>query len=450
MPDLDKIFKAYDVRGTYPDQLDESAARAVGVATAQFMRERWAAVPRIVVGRDMRPQGDSLAAALMGGILSTGATCIDLGLCDTPMVYFAVNHLDATGGIMVTASHNPIEYDGFKITGPEAAPIGGGSGLEAIEAIAKSVLDAPLANATGERQTVDLWQPYRQHVLKFLRVERPVKVVADASNGMFGKALPAVFDGVDGLEIVPLNFGIGGGFVHSLNPLEPGVLDSLCDRVRETGADLGVCSDGDADRCTFVDETGTPVRADIMIALMAQDFLTEHKGATVVYGLRCSRIVPEVVRAAGGVPRRERVGPPFMKGAMSETDAIFGGEFAAHFYFRNNFHADSGMIPLAHVASILSAGDKPLSGLVAPLQKYSHSGEVNLEVEDKEGKMQQVAQAFPDAETDHLDGITCAYPDWWCNVRPSNTEPLLRLCVEASTDALMQEKLARLKDILRQ
>ena len=451
---IDDVFKAYDVRGIYGEQIDEDMAWAVGHAASQFLRTKLSgyergqsSINRVVVGHDMRPHSEPLTAALIEGISCSGATCIDIGMCDTPMIYFAINHLGACGGIQVTASHNPIEYNGFKISGYKSSPIGEATGLKEIKHIAESVRRMPSSAALAPVQQVDLWEEYRKHVLQFLDLKRPMKVVIDASNGMAGKMIPAIFQGTD-IEYIPLNFELGGGFVHPPNPLVPANMKWTQDGVKEHKTDMGICLDGDADRCMFVDENGDIVRCDIMTALLAEDFLKSNAGSAIVYDLRSSKVLPEVIRAAGGVPRRERVGHAFIKQAMAETHAVFGGELSGHSYFRDNFHADSAAIVFAKVISVLSATDKPLSELVAPLLKYSHSGEINFEVPDKEAKMREVEDKFSDAEIDHLDGVTCTYNDWWCNVRPSNTEPLLRLSLEAETPDMMAEKLADLQKML--
>jgi len=455
MTDIEKVFKAYDIRGLYPSQIDEDLAWAIGHATAQFLRTRLSgyergqsSVNRVVVGRDMRPHSESLSKALIEGISSSGATCIDVGMVDTPMVYFAINHLGACGGIQVTASHNPVEYNGFKISGYQARPVGETTGLKEIKHIVSTLKRMPPGAALGPVQQVDLWDEYKKHVLKFLDLKKPVKVYVDASNGMAGKMLPAVFGDVKNLTMIPLNFETTGSFVHPPNPLVAANMKWTQEGVLEHKADIGICLDGDADRCMFVDEKGQIVRCDIMTAWLAEDFLRTNPGSTIVYDLRSSKVLAETVRAAGGVPRRERVGHAFMKKAMADTHAVFGGELSGHSYFRDNFHADSAAIVFARAISVLSAAGKPLSKCVAPLMKYSHSGEINFQVDDKASKMKEVETVFKDAQIDHLDGVTCTYPDWWCNVRPSNTEPLLRLTLEAETPKKMKEKLARLEAIL--
>ena len=455
MVDVDKSFKAYDVRGVYGEDITEDLAWKIGHATAQFLRsllsgyERGqASSNRIVVSRDMRPHSQSLVDAVIEGVTSSGIGCVDIGMCDTPMIYFAINHLGTCGGIQVTASHNPIEYNGFKISGIKARPVGQDTGLKEIQHIVRTLRRMPPGASVASSVTAaDLWDEYRAHVRRFLRPARRLKIVVDASNGMGGKMFPRVFDG-DELEIIPLNFEIGQGFAHPPNPLIEANLQPTKDAVLEHQADLGVCLDGDADRCMFVDELGQTVRCDLVTALLAKHFLAEAPGAMVVYDLRSSSVVAEEIRAAGGVPRRERVGHSFMKRAMADGHGIFGGELSGHFYFRDNFNCDSAAIAFATAVSAITAQGRPFSELIAPLKRYSHSGEINFTVDDKQAKMTEIAEAFSDAEIDMLDGVTCRYDNWWCNVRPSNTEPLLRLSLEARDPEMMAEKIDVLKDML--
>jgi len=452
---IDKVFKAYDIRGLYGDQIDEDLAWKIGHASAQFLRSQLsgfdrgqASANRVVVGHDMRPHSKPLVKAMIEGITSSGAACVNIGLCDTPMLYFAINHLGACGGVQVTASHNPIQYNGFKISGAKAKPIGQTSGLGEVKHIVSTLRRMPLSASMAPVQQVDLWDEYAKHVQKFLKLDRKMTVVVDGSNGMGGKMFPAVFGNVENLEIIPLHFDLGQGFVHEPNPLIEANLQWTKDAVLKHNADLGICMDGDADRCMFVDEKGQTVRCDLMTALMAPHFLAESPGAMVVYDLRSSRVVAEEIRAAGGVPRRERVGHSFMKKALADGHGVFGGELSGHFYFRDNFNCDSGAIAFASAVSVLCESGKPFSELVEPLRRYSHSGEINFEVEDKAGKMQEIAEKFSDAEVDHLDGVSVQYDNWWCNVRPSNTEPLLRLNLEAGSADEMQARLAEVKQVL--
>jgi phosphomannomutase len=452
----EKIFKAYDVRATYPNPLNEDSAWNIGHATAQYLkRSRQSGADKVkledtmVVGRDMRPSSPSLAKALMDGIRSVGMNVIDIGVIDTSMIYFAINHLDAVGGIQTTASHNPIQYNGFKINGPKAKPIGAASGLDDIKRIAMTMRPGK-TGMEGKIAEMDLWAEYRKHVLQFVDIKRPITVVIDGSNGMAGKMVPTIFTGVKNLNIVPLLFEITGSFTHDPNPLVEQNLEMLKQKMIQTKPDLGVCFDGDADRCMFIDENRKTIGCDLVTALIARDFLQlpQNKGSAIVYDLRSSHVVPEEVKAAGGVPRRDRVGHAFLKKTMAETKAVFGGELSGHFYFRDNFYADSGAIAFARVVSILSNQPGPMSGLITPLERYSQSGELNFQVEDKDGKIRELADAYKKAQVDYLDGITVDLPDWWFNVRKSNTEPLLRLNLEAPTPQKLAEKLTELKKIL--
>jgi phosphomannomutase len=454
---IEKIFKAYDVRAVYPSPLNEEAAWKVGHATAQyFKRSRANATDKtrlentIVVGRDMRPSSPELSKALIDGIRSVGVDVIDVGMVDTSFIYFAINHLDCVGGIQCTASHNPIQYNGFKISGPKAKPIGSASGLDDIKRIAAQ-LRVGHTGLQGKYETQDLWTEYRKHVLKFLDLKRPITVAVDASNGMGGVMVPKVFDGVPNLTIIPMLFEITGSFTHEPNPLVEANLAGLKDLTREKKADLGACFDGDADRCIFVDELGTTIGCDHLTALLAQDFLArpENKGSTVVYDLRSSHVVKEEVEKAGGIAKRDRVGHAFMKATLAATKGVFGGELSGHFYFRDSFNTDSGAVAFACLLSVLSKKSKPLSEVMRPFKRYAQSGEVNFEVEDKDGTIVKLAEAYKKAKVDYLDGITVDTPDgWWFNVRKSNTEPLLRLNLEARDPKMLAEKMQELKKFL--
>lgn len=455
---IEKIFKAYDVRATYPNPLNEEAAWKVGHATAQYLKrsrqgidagQRVKLENTIAVGRDMRPSSPELAKALCDGIRSVGMDVIDVGMIDTSFIYFAINHLDCVGGIQVTASHNPIQYNGFKISGPKAKPIGSATGLDDIKRIAGQ-LRVGHTGVSGKYEQVDLWPEYRKHVHQFLDLKRPMKIAIDASNGMAGKMVPAVFGDVPNLEIVPILFEITGSFVHDPNPLVESNLQMLKDKMRQVPVELGACFDGDADRCILLDERGNVIGCDLLTALLAKDFLAkpENKGKTVVYDLRSSKVVPEEITKFGGVPKRERVGHAFMKATLAATGGVFGGELSGHFYFRDSFNTDSGAIALACTLSILSRDSKPASEHIAPYKRYAQSGEINFEVEDKDAKLRELAEAYKSAKIDYLDGVTIDNGDWWFNVRKSNTEPLLRLNLECTSPKQLAEKLAELKKIL--
>jgi phosphomannomutase len=448
------IFKAYDIRGIYPDQIDEEGAWKIGCATARFLRSLLSGYERgqakaqsLCVGRDMRTHSEALAKALIKGMNTTGANVIDIGMVDTPQMYFAINHFGTCGGVQVTASHNPAKYNGFKISGLGAKPIGVDTGLKDIKHVAMALLHTK-GKATGSVQKYDLTAEYKNHVLKFLRPNiKKMKIAVDAFNGMAGKTVPAVFSNLP-VEIVALNFKHTGKFKHEPNPLIEKYMDEVKAAVKEKKCNFGVCFDGDADRLMMVDEKSNTIGCDLMTALMVPYFLEKKPKSVVVYDLRSSRVVMEEIIKYGGTPRRERVGHAFMKKALRDSHAIFGGELSGHFYYSDNYYADSGMITLVHVINILSTADVPMSGLIKPLRKYSGSGEINFEVEDKQAKMDELARRYSDGRIDHLDGVTIVYKDWWFNCRPSNTEPLLRLNVEASSKELLDEKLAEIAEHL--
>ncbi len=454
MANIDDVFKAYDIRGVYGAGVDEDLAWKVGHASAQFLRSLLSgydrgqfATNRLVIGRDMRPHSKSLSESLVEGVTATGATCVDIGMVDTPMIYFAVNHLGAFGGVQITASHNSMECNGFKICGQKAKPIGQNTGLREIRHIVSTLGRMQTSASIAAHQEIDLWDEYRKHVHSFLEMSRPLKIVIDALNGMGGVMVSKLFDGTK-LDIIPLNFEVDKESVKSPNPLLESNLKRTRKAVVKHGADFGVCLDGDADRCVFIDELGADIRCDLMTALLARHFLDDNSGASVIYDLRSSRVVSEEIRAAGGLPRRERVGHSFMKKALADSGGVFGGELSGHFYFRDNYNCDSAAIVLATVASVISDQAATLSEMIAPLRRYSHSGEINFEVSDKDAAMKEIADTFHDAEIDWMDGVTCQYDQWWCNVRPSNTEPLLRLSLEALTDEMMNDKIELISKML--
>lgn len=448
------IFKAYDIRGVYPEQINETDAWKIGYAAAQFLRSLLSGYERgqansqsICVGRDMRTHSTALAERLIEGINAFGANVIDIGTIDTPQIYFAINHLGACGGIQVTASHNPAKYNGFKISGPHARPVGVDTGLKDIEYIATALLHTK-GKANGSIEKYDLTEEYKKHVLQFLNSNiRPLKIAVDASNGMAGKMLPILFGELP-VKIVQLNFEHNGTFKHEPNPLIEQNLTELKDTIKQQNYDFGVCFDGDADRLMVVDENGSPIGCDLLTALMVQYFLKKEPNSTIVYDLRSSRTLVEEIIKHGGTPRRERVGHAFMKKAMRNSHAIFGGELSGHFYYQDNYYADSGMITLVHLLNIVSTAGISVSELIKPLQRHSSSGEINFEVDDKQEKMSELEKKYKDGQIDHLDGVTIGYKKWWFNCRPSNTEPLLRLNVEAADKKTLNEKLSEITKIL--
>ncbi len=455
-PDMiEKVFKAYDVRATVPEPLNEDVAWRIGNATAQFLRTSLSGYDRsdpqlntLIVGRDIRKHSPSLQRAFMEGAASIGTRLVDIGLIDTSQLYFATSHMPCCGGVQTTASHNPANYNGFKICGQKGRPIGAESGLKEIERIARAIARhrVPEFDTLVTRQ--DLSEPYRAMLHRFLREPRPMRVVVDASNGCAGRWFPILFAGVPGLTVIPLNFEHDGDFVHPPNPLVEANLAQLRAAVREHGADFGACFDGDADRCIFVDENAQVIRCDLLTALLAGEYLRERPGAAVVFDLRSSRVVRDTVARLGGRPRRERVGHVFMKRTMAELDAVVGGELSGHFYFRDYYYCDSGFMTFIAVLNVMTRTRQPLSALLAPLDVYFGSGERNFECEDKAAALRRVEERFADGRIDHLDGVTVEYDDWWLNVRPSNTEPVLRLNLEAGSAEQLREKLALVAPLL--
>jgi phosphomannomutase len=437
VPDLSSIVKAYDIRGVVPDQLDEDIARDVGAA---FVRVTEAAGQAVVVGRDMRPSSPGLAAAFAEGACAQGADVVDIGLASTDQLYFASGHLDLPAA-MFTASHNPARYNGMKLCRAGASPVGADSGLAQIRALVEDGVPR-YDGAPGALRTEDLLPAYAKHLrsLVDLTHSRPLTVVVDAANGMAGHTVPVVLEGLP-VQLVPMYFELDGTFPnHEANPLEPANLLDVRAKVRAVGADIGLAFDGDADRVFVIDERGEPVTPSAVTALVAVRELARHPGGTVIHNLITSRAVPEIVREHGGVPVRTRVGHSYIKAEMARTDAIFGGEHSAHYYFRDFWRADTGMLSALHVLAALGEQAEPLSVLAADYSRYVASGELNSTVHDAAGRTAAVRAAFdrPGVETDDLDGLTVTAPDWWFNLRSSNTEPLLRLNVEAADETTMQ------------
>jgi phosphomannomutase len=440
------IFKAYDVRGIYPREIDEVMARRIGQAFLHVLDgDDLALGSKVVVSRDMRPSSEPLSRALIEGLTAAGLDVVDIGLATTPMNYFAIGHLRTAGGVQVTASHNPAEYNGLKFSKHEARPVSGDHGIPLMEKRVKDN-DLPASTRPGTVTTADVSAAYTQHVLSFLRRPadaRRLKVVVDASNGM-AVIDRAIFEAL-GVDLVPLYFELDGSFPnHEANPLKLENLRDLQRKVIEVGADLGVSCDGDFDRAAFVDEKGEPVGSDLTTALIAGELLTREPGKHVLYDLRSSRAVAEWIAEHGGIPVRERVGHSFMKATLRDKHGLFGGELAGHYYFRDNFYADCAILAVIEILNLLWHSGKPMSEVVAPLMRYAKSPETNFEVEDKAGKMRELAAAYPGGEVDWLDGVTVQFPDWWFNVRPSNTEPLLRLVAEARTPAELDRHFADL------
>ncbi|MGI8773610.1 MAG: phosphomannomutase/phosphoglucomutase [Actinomycetota bacterium] len=443
-PKLTDIFKAYDVRGVYPAELDEDAARRIGWAFATFTD-----VPKLVMGRDMRVSSPDLCAAFAVGATAAGARVIDVGEVSTDALYFASGRLEVPGA-MFTASHNPARYNGLKLCRAKAAPIAGDSGLTEIRELAASD-EAAGARGSGEVESADVLADYAAHCRSFvdLDVLRPLKVAIDAGNGMAGKTVPLVFDGLP-FEVIPLFFELDGTFPnHPANPIEPANLADLQDAVIANGCDVGIAFDGDADRIFLVDEKTNLVSGSATTALVAERILRKHPGETILYNLICSWSVPEIIEENGGKAVRTRVGHSFIKEIMAETGAIFGGEHSGHYYFRDNFRADSGMIAALFTLEAMCEHGAPLSEMLSDYDRYAASGEVNSEVHDQQGTIEQLADRYSDGKQDRTDGLTVEYEDWWFNCRASNTEPLLRLNLEARTSALMEEKLEETLRLIR-
>jgi len=441
---LDRIFKAYDVRGVVPDDLDAALVRRIGAAFAD-----WSRAPAIALGRDCRLSSPELAAALADGITARGTDVIDLGLASTDLLYFASGSLDVPA-IMLTASHNPKQYNGLKFCLAGAKPVGEDTGLREIRSLTEGPDPGPVASP-GTVQERDLLAAYVDHVLSFVDVEamRPMTVVADTANGMGGLVVPAVMARLP-ITLHHLYADLDGTFPnHPADPIDPENQKDLKAAVLEHGADVGLAFDGDADRVFLIDEQAQDVSGSLLTALVAIAMLDQEPGAKVVHNLICSWTVPEVVREHGGEPIRTRVGHSFIKQVMADTGAIFGGEHSGHYYFRDNYRADSGLIAAVVAMGELSKADAPLSSLLAPLRRYADSGEINSKVDDPTERIEAIAAAFDAGRQDRLDGLTVEFEDWWCNVRASNTEPLLRLNVEARTPELLEAKTAEVLALIR-
>ena len=443
MSDLDTIFKAYDIRGIYPGDLDETAAERIGRTFVRFVDS-----DGIVVGRDMRVSSPALAAAFIRGATAAGAAVTDVGEVSTDALYFASGRLDLPGA-MFTASHNPGDYNGIKLCRAQAAPIGEESGLLDIKQLATK--DEGVDGPTGAVVVRDILADYSEHCLTFIEPShlRPLKVAIDAGNGMAGKTVPLVFNDLP-VEVVPLFFELDGDFPnHPANPIEPANLVDLQRAVVDHNCDVGIAFDGDADRMFLVDEDQALVSGSLTTALVAQRLLEKHPDETVIYNLICSWTVPEVIKENGGTPVRTRVGHSFIKEVMAETGAIFGGEHSGHYYFRDNFRADSGMIAALIVLEAMSESEQQLSELIEPFRRYYDSGEINSEVTDQDATMGELAAIYAHERQDREDGLTVESTDWWFNCRPSNTEPLLRLNLEARTPELRDEKVAEVLSVIR-
>jgi phosphomannomutase len=437
------IFKSYDVRGVYPSQLSDDVAYTIGRCFVPLLRGDSVsdAQTRVVVGRDMRPSGHELSEAFARGAAESGADVVDIGMVSTDALYFAVGKFAFDGGVMITASHNPAEYNGMKFTRSEAQAISLDTGLATMRDQILFGDLPPTSKTPGSVSERDVLDDFARHCLSFVDRSKikPLRIAVDAGNGMAGETIPYVFKSLP-CEVLPLYFELDGSFPnHPASPIEPENMSDLQAAVRKHACDLGVAFDGDADRMFIVDEKGGLIDGSTVTALVALNTLKKHPGAKILYNLICSRSVPELIVKAGGIPIRSKVGHSIIKAVMRERDALFGGEHSGHFYFRDNWYADSGMIALLQCLELLSEANEPVSAVIAPIDTRFRSGEINTTVRDIPLKLREIEQRHADAEIDHLDGVTISYPDWWMNVRPSNTEPLLRLNVEGDTQELMSK-----------
>ena len=436
------IFKAYDIRGLYPSELNEDTAHRIGQAFATLIGKS-----PLVLSRDMRPSSGPLAEAVTKGITETGLSVVDVGLLSTPANYFAIAHYDYPGGLQVTASHNPPQYNGFKLSREKAIPLSYETGIGEIE---RRVTENDLGEARGGGSVSlrNVEDDYTRFMLTFADDIRPMTVVLDAGNGMAGKMWVPVLEQLP-VTLVPLYIELDGTFPnHEANPLKEENLRDVCAKVKEVGAQLGVAADGDADRCVFIDERGEPVRSDLIATLIALEVLQKEPGATIIYDPRSSWAFREEVERAGGKATVERVGHAYMKAALRNRGAAFGGELSGHYYFRDFFCADNGLLALIKMLNLLSREAKPLSELIKPINRYYHTGEINFEVEDKDAVIEAAAQKYSDGRVSWVDGVTVEYDDWWFNLRKSNTEPLVRLNLEAHSPEVMKAKESELESFL--
>lgn len=442
---MDSIFKAYDVRGKVGSELTPGVVEQIGRAVASWLPDKGP----VAVGRDMRPDSKELSEALIKGLTSQGRDIWDIGEVTSDMIYFTTGHFKLAGGVMITASHNPGEYNGIKFCGQSAKPIGVETGLLEIRDLAKkNDWQVMTAGSVTEKDVVEDWI---EHVLSFIDVSKlkPLKVVIDAGNGMAGKIIPELEPYVP-LEITEMYFELDGTFPnHIANPIEPENVKDLIARVKNENADVGIAFDGDGDRAVLIDETGKPLSGTVMTALLADYFLKKNPGQTVLYNATCGWVVPETIEKNGGTAIRTKVGHSYIKAEMRKHNAIFAGESSGHYYFKDNFMADSGLIAAIVALYIISISKQSLSKLSTQYDKYHHIQETNFEVTDKDAVIDRLQQAFTDKKQDTLDGLTVWLNDAWINVRPSNTEPILRLNMEAKSEKILQELVAKVTAIIR-
>ncbi len=458
---VERLFRQCDVLGLCPDLLDNEMAWRIGLAAALFLKSELRGYDRsqpdkatVIVGTDMRKNSPELAAALIEGLRSGGCPVIDIGMIDTPQLYFAVNRLGACGGIQVTGGNRPAAYNGFKFCGQKGRTISSETGLVKIS---KTVLNTTRHTAAQmpEARKLDLAEPYKEYVRGFLKdpvvgfnSSKPLKLVVDASNGMAGRWLPIIFDDTDWIQITPLNFEHNGEFIHDPDPLVEDNLKPLQERVQRVGADLGVCFDGDADCCIFVDNKGQPVRADFLGAILARALVKDCPGHSVIYDLRSSRALPEEIKKAGGLPRRERGSQAYVKKAVFDAKAVFACELSGRYYYRDNFYCESAMITLAQVLNTLTDTGRPLDDLIAPIRRYSRSGERRFRLSGKTDIVGILSDKYNNGSINYLDGITVIFEDWWFNARPAADKSFAELNVEAINEAMLKAKLAELSQIL--
>jgi phosphomannomutase len=440
------IFKSYDVRGIYPAEVSDEVAYGIGRCFVSMLGAK-----RIAVGRDMRPSGQKLFEAFARGATEVGADVLDIGMVSTDALYFAVGRFGLDGGVMITASHNPAQYNGMKFTRSQAQAISLETGLSEIRDRLLASDFPPNAARIGTVTSRNILDDFAEHCLSFVDATKikPFKIAIDAGNGMAGETVPHVFKRL-GCDVVPLYFELDGSFPnHPASPIEPENMVDVQAAVRKYRCDVGVAFDGDADRMFIVDEKADLIDGSTVTALVALNTLKKYPGAKILYNLICSRSVPELIEKAGGIPIRSKVGHSIIKAVMREQDVVFGGEHSGHFYFRDNWYADSGMIALLQCLELFSEANRPVSEVIAPIDTRFRSGEINSHVDDISARLRQIEERYRDAKIDHLDGITVSYPHWWMNVRPSNTEPLLRLNVEGDTKELMERERDRALSLIR-
>ena len=452
------IFRSYDIRGLYPTEVNKETAYLIGKAYIYWLNSKFKILnSKILVSRDMRDSSPELSKELIRGLIESGADVIDIGLSTTPMHYFGINFLNADGGIMVTASHNPAEYNGFKVSLAKAVPVGKDSGLEEIKKFALDKKET-IANRIGIVAQKDILNDYVEFLTKNRKINKNLKLVVDAGNGMAGYILPKIFEKLGIKNYEPLYFDLDGNFPnHEANPLKEETLAELKKKVLENKADLGIAFDGDGDRVGFLTHKGEFIRGDYITALIANAYLKQKPKSKIIYDIRCSHSVKESIEENGGTPIRGRVGHAYMKECLRKDNILFGGELSMHYYFQEFFNCDSGALAMIKILELLSESGKNLEELARPLEKYYQSGELNFFVQDgsaaggevKEQIIKKIANYFSDGKIDYLDGLTVEYPEWWFNLRASGTEPLLRLNIEANTKELLEKKQKLLTEIIK-